>query len=46
MTHSVQSALRRFWPHLLAAGASLLVYAAYLQPDFMVMLANEIWACF
>ena len=24
----------------------LVVFAAYLQPDFLVTLANQVWACF
>ena len=34
----------------LGYGAALLVllavFWAYLQPDFMVTLANQVWACF
>ena len=30
----------------LGVAASLLVFALYLQPDFMVMLSEQIWACF
>lgn len=30
-----------------AAGAALiLVFAAYLRPDLMMTLANQLWACF
>jgi hypothetical protein len=30
-----------------AAGALLLlVFAAYLKPDLMMTLANQLWACF
>lgn len=30
-----------------AAGAALLlVFAAYLQPDMAMTLANQLWACF
>ena len=33
-----------FW---LAASAALLgVFALYTQPDFLVVLANQVWACF
>jgi hypothetical protein len=28
---------------LLACGA---VFALYMQPDFLVTLANQVWACF
>ncbi len=24
----------------------LAVFSAYLQPDFLVTLANQVWACF
>jgi hypothetical protein len=34
----------------LAYGAALVVllgvFATYLQPDFMVTLANQVWTCF
>jgi len=26
--------------------ALLLVFAAYLQPDFVFAMANQVWACF
>jgi hypothetical protein len=29
-----------------ARAAVLAVFALYLQPDFMVTLANQVWACF
>ncbi|HET9823364.1 MAG TPA: hypothetical protein VFQ16_16215 [Burkholderiaceae bacterium] len=29
-----------------AATALALAFAAYLQPDLMVRLASELWACF
>lgn len=33
---------------LLAAAIALLavVFVLYLQPDFVVALANQVWACF
>ncbi len=35
------------WLAYLAALAALaLVFALYLQPDFMVTLAQQVWACF
>jgi hypothetical protein len=35
------------WLWRAAAAVSLsLVFAAYLQPDLMVRLASELWACF
>jgi hypothetical protein len=30
----------------LALLALLAVFWAYVQPDFMVLLANQVWACF
>jgi hypothetical protein len=33
-----------FWAGAMVALAA--VFALYLQPDFMVTLANQIWACF
>ena len=42
--------LRRHGPRLAAYGAALLVllgvFALYLQPEFMVTLAQQVWACF
>ncbi len=29
-----------------AVVATLAVFALYLRPDFMVMLADQMWACF
>ena len=29
-----------------AVAVSLGVFSLYVQPDFMVMLANQVWACF
>ena len=29
-----------------AALALLLAFALYTRPDFLVMLANQVWACF
>ena len=35
------------WAWRAAAAVSLLlVFCAYLQPDLMMRLATEIWACF
>ncbi len=40
----------RRWTSALMYGAALLVllavFSAYLQPDFLVTLANQMWACF
>ena len=29
-----------------AVAALLAVFAMYQQPDFLVLLANQVWACF
>jgi hypothetical protein len=31
---------------LLAAAALAAVFMMYTQPDFMVQMANQLWACF
>ncbi len=37
----------RTWLAALAAAAALLaVFAWYLQPGFMLTLADQLWACF
>lgn len=33
-----------FWT--LATGVLLAVFFLYTQPDFMVQMANQVWACF
>ena len=33
-------------PHAGALLALLLVFALYLQPEFMITLAQQVWACF
>lgn len=38
--------LRRPLAWTAAALALLLVFAAYLKPDLMLTLANQLWACF
>lgn len=35
---------RLLWP--LAALVLLIVFAMYTQPEFMMQVANEVWACF
>jgi len=41
---------RRPWQKWLAYGGAVLVllavFALYTRPDFLVTLANEVWACF
>ncbi len=36
----------KFTAHALAVAASLAVFLAYTRPEFMVEMANQIWACF
>lgn len=31
---------------LLSSTVLLCVFTLYLQPDFMVQMANQLWACF
>ncbi len=38
--------MRRALAWTAAAGALLAVFLAYLQPVFVVDLANQIWSCF
>ncbi len=38
--------LRRGAAWAAAAVALLLVFAAYLRPDLVMTLANQLWACF
>ncbi|MDD2609075.1 MAG: hypothetical protein PHX60_05175 [Giesbergeria sp.] len=44
------SSSRKNWLRWLAWPAILLillaVFALYTQPDFMVMVADQVWACF
>ncbi len=37
---------RRIIAYGTAAAALLLVFAAYLRPDLVMTLANQLWACF
>ncbi len=41
-----RSPWRRFAPHVLASILLLLVFWFYTQPAFLVMLADQLWACF
>jgi hypothetical protein len=36
----------RFVPHAVVLMLLLLVFSWYARPDFLVLLANQIWACF
>ena len=38
--------LRRSMGWMAVGLALLLVFAAYLKPDLMMTLANQLWACF
>ena len=37
---------RRLIPYALAVAAALAVFALYTRPDFLVTLADQVWACF
>jgi hypothetical protein len=37
---------RRLISYALAVSASLAVFALYTRPDFLVTLADQVWACF
>jgi hypothetical protein len=37
---------RRLLGYGVALAALLAVFALYTQPDFLVTLANQVWACF
>jgi len=37
---------RKFLAYAAAVAALAAVFALYLQPGFMVTLADQIWACF
>ncbi|MES2952782.1 MAG: hypothetical protein V4858_29990 [Pseudomonadota bacterium] len=36
----------RFAISVLALAVLAAVFAMYIQPDFMVQMANQVWACF
>ena len=38
--------LRKYWVHALAMVVLLGVFSFYTRPDFLVTLANQLWACF
>ncbi len=40
------SARTRFAVRLLAVAVLAAVFAMYTRPDFMVQMANQVWACF
>ena len=37
---------KKFWIYSGAILVLLAVFALYLRPDFLVTLADQIWACF
>ena len=37
---------RRLILYALAVAAALAVFALYTRPDFLVTLADQVWACF
>lgn len=39
-------AWRKYWPHACAVIALLAVFSLYTRPEFLVDLANQVWACF
>lgn len=41
-----RSPWRRWLAWCLVCLALLAAFAAYTDPDFMVLLANQVWACF
>ena len=36
----------RCWAYALGAAALILVFGLYVQPEMMVTLAEQLWACF
>jgi hypothetical protein len=42
----MQSLLRPWIAAVLALAALLAVFFLYTRPDFMVQMANQVWACF
>ncbi len=38
--------LRKLWLGLAAGAVLAAVAVAYLDPHFMVVVANQVWACF
>lgn len=53
MSHTEHTQTSAPWPlwqraalWLLAGAALAGVFALYLEPDFMLTMANQVWACF
>ena len=37
---------RRLIPYAVVVASTLAVFALYTRPDFLVTLADQVWACF
>ncbi len=46
LTSGRKRVLKRVGLHALALIALLGVFAAYLRPDFLVSMADQLWSCF
>ncbi len=46
MTPMRRKPLSRWLPYAAALAALLLVFSLYLRPEFMVILAQQVWTCF
>lgn len=46
MLESIKVTRKHLLGVALGVAASLLVFGLYVQPDFMVMLSEQLWACF
>jgi hypothetical protein len=40
------NSLRKYWVHAAAVVALLGVFSFYTRPEFLVTLADQLWACF
>jgi hypothetical protein len=46
MTHAAPGLVRRWVAYSVALAALGGVFLLYLQPDFLVTVAQQVWACF
>ena len=46
MPPKVMPRLRKLIVYAIALAVLLAVFALYTRPDFLVTLANQVWACF
>ena len=46
MTHAAPGLVRRWVAYSVALAALGGVFMLYLQPDFLVTVAQQVWACF